>query len=81
MRTYRRIEHKQGSSITGDYKLITEINGTTWKQWSEWEDGTVTRYTERTLKEMGWHSLDEFLRTKQRVCKEIKVKFPFHLVN
>ena len=57
MITYARIEKANG------YKRITTVNDSgTYEQICLWDDGIVTSHVRITFEEMGYSSLDDFLK-------------------
>ncbi|MBR5202692.1 MAG: hypothetical protein IKW45_05455 [Clostridia bacterium] len=57
MKTYARIEKANG------YKRITTVDDSgIYEQTCLWDDGIITSKVRLTLKEMGYSSLDEFLK-------------------
>lgn len=62
---YTRILQRYG------YQLITEVtdNGT-YESHTLWPDGAILNYYSDTLENMGWPSVDAFLKAKPGFVKE-----------
>lgn len=64
---YKRTE----DSDKKGYKRITEIHPSSdiYKQYTLWKNGIITGYTRCTFTELGWNSLEEFLKNRKGFVK------------
>ena len=61
---YQRIEHRDG------YDIITTVddNGN-WEQVTKWFDGTITSHCKMNVLQIGWGSVEEFLKERRGFVK------------
>ncbi len=65
---YQRIENRNG------YQNITIVDDSgNYEQFNKWGDGKTTHHFKTTLQKMGWGSVKEFLREKNRFKKVVTV--------
>lgn len=69
MKKYRRIEQRFTNA-----KQITEVTEKEYITYCEWDDGEITSRVKFPLSQMGWNSLDEFLKDKKHSKKFVLVE-------